>query len=131
MYLLYKQHQNENWFKIITFCLSIWVKTIIATELVVGNEATWDNKKNQPKSFVLKKILNKKKSFRIFSYFRKLIHEINFIVLGSLKYLNIWSRIFKISKKSQKLFSYMINNNFSYNFINNFSERFLLRSCWY
>ena len=30
-------------------------KTIIATELVVGNEATWDNKKNQQKSFVLKK----------------------------------------------------------------------------
>ena len=55
LYLLYKQHQNENWFKIITFCLSIWVKTIIATELVVGNEATWDNKKNQQKSFVLKK----------------------------------------------------------------------------
>ena len=66
MYLIYKQHQNENWFKIITSCLSVWVKTIIATELVVGNKATWDNKKNQPKSFVLKKNLNKKKSLWFF-----------------------------------------------------------------
>ena len=41
--------QNNN------ICLSILAKTIIATELVVGNEATWDNKKNQQKSFVLKK----------------------------------------------------------------------------
>ena len=41
--------QNNN------ICLSILAKTIIATELVLGNEATWDNKKNQQKSFVLKK----------------------------------------------------------------------------
>lgn len=52
--------QNNN------ICLSIWVKTIIATELVVGNEATRDNKKNRPKSFVLKKKLNKKKVLGFF-----------------------------------------------------------------
>ena len=56
---------------------------------VVGNGVTWDNKKKKSNTiFYSNKIFKLVRKIKNFPTFQGLIHEINLIALGSLKWPN-------------------------------------------